>query len=578
MLTSFLGEAAVREFAGMRSFARGLAYYRDGRVELGAAGAERAVAVVRGTLPYEVALWVADGRLAWSCSCPVGDDGEFCKHCVALALSIASPGESGPKQARRGARAQPLNGDLEAYVQSLDGDELAELVMTQAAEDWRLRERLTARAAAAKGSGIDAVAWRRRIDAVFRPYGDFVSYREAPGWAADVNDVIGALDELVDAGHGAAVIALAQRAHRKADDAVQYIDDSDGWLSDISTRLGVLHHRACAQSRPDPVELAKQLVDLELTSELDAFHRAAADYADVLGPTGIAEYRRLVEPKWSKLGPASEHRSGERFRVREAMIGIALATGDPDELIQVKQHDLRSPDDYQEVAEALRAASRVDDAVGWARRGLDEFVGRPRQNGPLRELLADMLRDRGDATAAVELFWKAFDTHPSLESYRRLLAEADIVDARTAWQDRAVNALRDKVTQRLPDDQRHRSIVTTTPASALIQILLYEGDGEGAWKAAIEHGCEQPLWLTLARAREAAHPLDAIPIYEREAFAQIDTKKNGGYRAAVDYLARIRKLAGGAGRPERFDELLADVRVKHKPKRNLMALLDQRGW
>lgn len=63
------------------------------------------------------------------------------------------------------------------------------------------------------------------------------------------------------------------------------------------------------------------------------------------------------------------------------------------------------------------------------------------------------------------------------------------------------------------------------------------------------YGCDERAWLTLARAREGTHPLDAIPIYQRAAAAQIDAKKSSGYRAAVDLLARIRMLADKAGEP-----------------------------
>ena len=73
------------------------------------------------------------------------------------------------------------------------------------------------------------------------------------------------------------------------------------------------------------------------------------------------------------------------------------------------------------------------------------------------------------------------------------------------------------------------------------------------------YGCDKHAWLTLARAREGTHPLDAIPIYQRAAATQIDTKKNGGYRTAVDLLARIRMLADEAGEPQRFSELLAGI-------------------
>ncbi len=94
---------------------------------------------------------------------------------------------------------------------------------------------------------------------------------------------------------------------------------------------------------------------------------------------------------------------------------------------------------------------------------------------------------------------------------------------------------------------------------------------------ALEHGCDGRLWLALAKAREADHPLDSISVYEREMESQIETKTNRGYRAAVDWLARIRRLASEAGEPGRFDELLNRVRQQHKPKRNLMALLDKPG-
>jgi len=359
---------------------------------------------------------------------------------------------------------------------------------------------------------------------------------------------------------------------------VQHIDDSDGHLSLISSRLGSIHLCACEQTSPDPVELARRLVDLELTSELDAFHRAASTYARLLGPAGIDEYRRLVDPEFRKLSPGSDHWMSKGFRVRQARIGIALAAADPDELIRVREDDLRAPDDYLEVAESLRSAGRVREAIEWGRLGLSVFAERPWQTGSLRELVAGMLHDQGDMAGATDLFWVALVDHPSLASYRRLIAEADRTGESSRCQEQALHALRDRVAESRTDDRTPRSIIVTPPVSALIEILLFEGASEEAWAVALEHGCDGRLWLTLARAREADHPLDSISVYEREVESQIDTKTNRGYRAAVDCLARIRRLASEAGEPGRFDELLGRVRQEHKPKRNLMALLDKPGW
>lgn len=121
-------------------------------------------------------------------------------------------------------------------------------------------------------------------------------------------------------------------------------------------------------------------------------------------------------------------------------------------------------------------------------------------------------------------------------------------------------------------------LLERSPATTLAEILLYEGEADDAWAAAVAHGCDERTWMTLARARESTHPLDAVPIHERAVAAQIDTKKNGGYRAAVDLLARIRTLTAKAGEPQRFANLLASITAEHGRKRNLMALIDKKRW
>jgi uncharacterized Zn finger protein len=572
-----LAEGAAQELADPGSFERGVGYHDDGRVELGALGHARVSAVVRGSVPHQVELWARAGKLEWSCSCPIGQTGQFCKHGVAVALSVSSPESAAPKRPRQ-SRSHKAEVDLRRYVTSLGPDELVELLIEQAAQDRRLRDRLMAQAAAAQGIGIDVAMWKRRIDSAFGSTRVFVPYQEALAWATEVNAVIDAIDDLVDAGQAEAAIVLVEHAHRRAEAAMEHIDDSDGHLSLISSRLGSIHLRACEQISPDPVELARRLVDLELTSELDAFHRAALMYAHVLGAAGIDEYRRLIETKFRRLSPDSDLWSSDGFRIRQARIGIALAAADPDELIRVREDDLRTPDDYREVAESLGSAHRIQEAIEWGRLGLSVYAERPWQTGTLRELVAGMLRDEGDTDGAIDLFWVALADHPSLASYRRLVAEADLTGQRRRYQERARNALRDRVAESRADDRIPRSILETSPVSALIEILLSEGASEEAWAVALEYGCDDRLWLALARAREADHPLDSISVYEGEVESQIETKTNRGYRAAVDCLARIRRLVSEAEEPGRFDGLLRRVREQHKPKRNLMALLDKAGW
>ena len=74
------------ELAGETYFERGEGYHRGGHVHDLVEHAGVVVAKVVGTEDYRVRLWSEDG-LDFACDCPLGVDGEFCKHCVAAGLA-----------------------------------------------------------------------------------------------------------------------------------------------------------------------------------------------------------------------------------------------------------------------------------------------------------------------------------------------------------------------------------------------------------------------------------------------------------------------------------------------------------
>ena len=592
----------VARLAGPVVQARGSDYLRDRRVEPADVRAGRLEATVRGTIPYVVELWTDRGRARWSCTCPAAEDGSFCKHCVAAALSLdpdegrrglaplAASGRSAGPASDRGS-VPDTDDELAAFVGGLPPERLAEIVLAQAVSDWRLGERLLVEARAARGLGPEVAVWRRRVDRALAPGAHathgFVAYSDAAGWAAGVNDVIDALEDLCDVGHHDAAARLAEHAYRRAEECMDYVDDSDGWLSGFSERLSELHLRACEADPPDPAELAARLVELEMTSELDGFHRSAAAYSEILGAVGLDEFRECLKPHRDAVANPTGEWSSTEYRVRQAMVGWALGKDDPEALVEAhtRAQGQMLPDDVLEIAQALDRAGRGEEAVEWARRGLSDAGSRAWQAGRLRDYLAGKLKDRGEEQAAAELYWRAFVSRPSLSAYRRLLDEGAGED----WLARCRNELRDSLA-RIPPGTGPRGLATPAAAfgplppavpeaaEALVEIMLFEGLLDDAWDVANHHGCRWSMWLTIARAREESHPLDAMSVYESAALAIIDRKKANQYQSAVDLLVRIRDLADSAGKPRRFASLLERVRTEHKAKRKLKALLDAQGW
>ncbi|MDH3475154.1 MAG: hypothetical protein OEM59_15855 [Rhodospirillales bacterium] len=143
----------LRRMALGRSFARGEVYFDEGAVRSLRDHGDGVKAVVKGTRKYRVRLKVEDDELEYDCNCPVGMDGEFCKHCVAVGLAWRERG--GPAVARADGPAPLTETDLRDYIAGLDKEELVTLLLAQAEEDERLERRLTLRAAAAAPGGAE---------------------------------------------------------------------------------------------------------------------------------------------------------------------------------------------------------------------------------------------------------------------------------------------------------------------------------------------------------------------------------------------------------------------------------------
>ncbi|HEY2488371.1 MAG TPA: SWIM zinc finger family protein, partial [Streptosporangiaceae bacterium] len=104
-------EADLRRLAGNRSFERGVDYL-DLVTDLDVA-ANEITATVRGSYDYAVLLETDSGRLSGDCSCPYGQEGNFCKHLVAVGLVVLRAGEdlplavAAPSAGRSAANAKP---------------------------------------------------------------------------------------------------------------------------------------------------------------------------------------------------------------------------------------------------------------------------------------------------------------------------------------------------------------------------------------------------------------------------------------------------------------------------------------
>lgn len=576
-LTAFLDRRTLRRMAGARSFERGEDYFVNKQVGAIAEHKGTITAKVQGTRPYRVKLWIEKEDLEYSCTCPVGADGGFCKHCVAMGLTWLEGGQlklSGKGQAPPAVTMD----DVHAYLSGQDKKALVDMLVDHAMEDDRLRQRLFMKTATKGSKGLDLATYRRAIDEAVES-GGFVDYRSAYHYASGIEEAIDSVEELLKEGHAAEVIELTEPALEAVEEAMGSVDDSDGYMGGILERLQDLHHKACKKAKPDSEALARRLFKWELRADYDTFYGATETYADVLGEKGLAVYQNLAEAEWAKvpaLGPGRDdpEKYGKRFRITHIMETLARQMGDVEAVAAVKKRDLSSAYAYLQIAETYKNAGKHDLALEWAERGVNAFP--ERTDSRLREFLAEEYHRRKRHDEAMALIWAEFTESPGLEQYRNLKAHAERVGQWQPWREKALEYLRKHIAGAKNERQKDQwAWYRKADHSELVRIFLWEKDVEAAWREAQEGGCSNDLWLELAAKREKEHPENALPIYQRQIEPTLDRKNNEVYRQAIGLLRKVRELMVRLGRKAEFTNYLDEVRAAHKPKRNFMKLLDR---
>ena len=574
----------IRDVSGTNSYIRGLAYFDEGRVSWRDSD-EGLQASVRGTRKYDVYLWIEDDELQYECNCPIRQDEDFCKHCVAVALAwLAAPGGEADSPSdlkaisRKTKRENATGAAIRAHLATLDSAVLVDLLVEASETDDRLRERLALQAGDDDSISGAAKAWKNALAQATHAR-HFVDWRAMPDFSQRIAELLDRLETWGTSVSAALVIELAEYAVDRVEDANQHCDDSNGEMGDLLTRIGGIHLTACVAARPDPVALAKRLFKFELTGEWDTFAHSAQRYAGVLGETGLAVYRTLAEKEWAKV-PAlvsetkrEEKWLGTRFRITQIMESLARQTADVDALVVVLERDLSSSWNFLRIAEAYRTAQFPDKALMWAERGLAAFVKHP--DTRLQDFLIDEYLRRGRSDEALALCWQQFHDQPALETYRKLRAAANPLQVWPAWRDKALAFLRADITKDFTARASSRYGRAAAPdQSRLVEILLWEGDVEAAWLTAKSGLCSEVLWHALADRRAGEHPDDSLAIYQRQVLITVAQTNNRAYAQAIAMLRELRPLKVQTHGQQAFDRYISELRAATKAKRNFIKLLN----
>ncbi|HTR08733.1 MAG TPA: SWIM zinc finger family protein [Paraburkholderia sp.] len=582
-LSEVLTLAEVQSLADTKTFARGKAYFHDGAVSRLEEHEGAIHASVRGTHRYRVELAVDDdGELAYDCTCPVGDDGVFCKHAVAVALSWlensgeevvfhaeeAAPGKSSKKR-------KTYEEVIREYVATLDKDALQGWLLEAVERDLSLRDKLLFAARAAGASDLPGMkAAVRQATRISRP----LDWREAGAYGDGLMSLADMLRQRLSGPHAAQVVELSELAIAGAETSLEQIDDSGGDVMPAILELASVHLDACKLTGPDPVKLAERLFRFQTEGKWDTFYNVLPAYAEPLGKNGLRRYRELVNEAWEALpalAPGKEYRrsyDSPRMQLEHAMEALAELDGDVDALIRIRSKDLSSPYRFLLVAELCVKHGRPDEGLTWAERGIKESGQSFDQR--LLDFCIDAYLRRSEFDKADAFAWRRFEMHPTAEAFTALMKVATATGRHDETRERALTHLWALVRGEEAVAKSKRSVWQRSTRTELVRIFLARKENDTAWETFAGGPVATQLWPEMAAVRGKTHPHDAIALYHRLLpVAAEGGTRNARYDEAFEIVRAIGMLRAKLDERAEFTRELEEIRAAYRAKRNFIKLL-----
>ncbi|MDG4828135.1 SWIM zinc finger family protein [Solwaraspora sp. WMMD1047] len=540
-------EADLEDLAGERSFSRGQGYVEvvSNLRDL----PDGVVATVSGTDRYQVRLYDADGELDGDCNCPYGEEGNFCKHCVAVGLRLLGRERTTGNVRTSGASEV----DVRTFIATLGHGELVDLVWQQASDDPAMYQRMLLRALA----GAETVDLGLLAEQVERLAVDWIGYGEEDEYAEGADAVIDALAALVP-DHAPEVQPLLRRAFCLLCQAAQRSEEHSGAAIESAGAAWDVYLQACEIAPPDPKELGEWFAEFRL-AESDSPDVSITDIGDLLGDEGLDAY-------WAVLETAKAAKPSD-WTVRRLRQELIRATGDLDALVACYAEDLSSPQRYVEIARLLLNEGRTADATEWLELGRASVDRWDYHASGLADLLVELYTDAGRTEDVIALLQARFRSEGSVETYRAL-REAILAADSGRWPHEREQAW--SLLRRRADDA-----TLWGSGNVYVRVLLLEDEDEAAWEAISRYRCDPQTRLSVTHRRSATHPAEALTIYLpiiEEAVAQ---GSGAGYERAADLLVTLRGVFARAGQD--FEAEVVRLKSTHSRKRNFLAALRQRG-
>jgi len=550
------------KLAGKAAFQRGIDYYKSGNVLSIKQKANRISADVDGTEIYRVTLKWTSTQLDGACDCPASEGFDFCKHCVAVALSLQADHAQQDKLLQGGDENR-----IKAYLLKQNKEKLADWLLELIESEKPLLQEWSLRADNALGL-LDAKAIRKRITAAIPYNRNLYRYSQVRNYFAPIETFVDQLQEMIENLPADDALKLIDYALQRVDRALEAIDDSGGFRFYSVEELQLMHINTCARLDWKTKKLTNYLLELTFGNYEDLYPAIPSSYLEILGQEGDKLFYDNLQQRWDNLPALKQDADFDSkypyLKLQYMLEDQAKDAGDEKAIIALREKTATNLHDYQDLAERYLAIEDYKTTEKW----LDKC--RKHSNGIYQARIETIQIKLFAAQAlwadALELQWIIYSHSYQMGDFKTLLKLAKKTGDKTDWLKKAEQVLKQQLLEK--SEQRWSHVW----ADRLVELYLPNKLFDKALAVAKKEKISPELLLEIAwKAKDK--PDIAFPLFRRVIEFSVNKGNNDAYHYAIDILKQMAEKL--KEHEQHLYELLTHLRKTFRAKRNFIKWLNE---
>ena len=563
-----ISESLIEKLAGSAAYARGVDYYNSNAVGSININNGRILADVKGSQVYRVTLNHTNRLFEGSCNCPASDNFDFCKHCVAVALTYYY-------QTQRNSELTDLNETdrLSAYLETLSKTSLARELETLIRSNRLLTDQWLLKVDVATGE-IKPAELKKKITRA-------LPYKRNGLWGHSVvssyfdcaEQALEAYLPIIETIETGKAFSLLEYAMQRLSHTLETIDDSGGYRYTTETLLAESFARifqSCDWSMQKKGQFLAELI-IQPSTDYELLN-LPGDYLEALDETGKSAFFAPVQKVWETLTFPTKADDWDAkilcMKLQSVMIKKARFEQDFDQEIAIRTRTLDSVNDCLKLVELCLEHHRLDDAIEWQKKA-EEYGKRDRWGGNRAvESQLNIWRYQKQFDKVLAVQWDQFASYCFSHSLTKVLETAQLTTSKIDYLDQGIKHLQFKLSN--TDNQSDRARLRTR----LVEIYLDHGNDESALVLAEQGAIEIDVLRRIATNYQ--HDIQRIlPLVERLANYTVGETNNKAYKRTIALLVETEKHVDEKNQAA-FEVMLKGLITTNKPKRNFVNWMQQR--